>query len=322
MKNSCLHLFAALWFFWPFQLVAAEPLSRIAMGSCNRQDLPQPLWRPIIAFRPQLWIWLGDNIYGDTNDMELLASKWTRQKENSGYKELLATCPVVGLWDDHDYGRNNAGFEYKQKRESQTLFLDFFDVPQDSERRKREGTYDVQVFGPEGRQVAVILLDVRFYRAAPRSGGDILGEAQWRWLKKTLDGSRAQIHLICSGSQILPTEHRWEKWADYPDSRNRLFKLLADSRKPGVVLLSGDRHFSEIARVGNPHGGPPLLEMTSSGLTHFWEKFPDEQNSLRLGEAFVGLGFGTLDIAWSDREITVSIRDAEGHAVRSEKVGF
>ncbi len=46
-------------------------ISRIAFGSCAGQDQPQPIWEAVLAQDPQLWIWAGDNIYGDTEDMEL-----------------------------------------------------------------------------------------------------------------------------------------------------------------------------------------------------------------------------------------------------------
>jgi len=301
---------------------AEAPVERIAAGSCNRHDLPQPLWEPILAFRPQLWVWLGDNIYGDTGDMAVLKEKWGLQKANPGYSKLRSAATVLGIWDDHDYGRNDAGFEYRQKRGSQKLFLDFLDEPDASARRGHAGIYDVRFFGPPGKRVAVVLLDVRFFRAPPRSGGDLLGEAQWRWLARVLKDSDAQLHILCSGTQILPTQHRHEKWNDYPDSRNRLFKLLAESGKSGFILLSGDRHFGEISKIENPHGGGELLELTTSGLTHYWENFPGEPNGLRVGEPFVGLNFGTVEIDWEKREAVLSIRDRDGNSVRSATAGF
>jgi alkaline phosphatase D len=322
-------LYSLLWKTPAFLAVIAatafaspDPLERVAMGSCNKQDLPQPLWGPIVDFRPQLWIWLGDNIYGDTHDMKELAAKYALQKSNPGYEKLLATCPVEGVWDDHDYGKNDSGFKHPRKKESQKLFLDFLDEPADSPRRKHDGIYHSRTYGPEGKKVCVILLDVRSWRPPPGSGGDILGEAQWRWLERTLKESDAQIHLLCSGTQFLPTEHRWDKWNDYPESRRRLLKMLADLKPPGTVLLSGDRHFSELMRAENPFGGPELLEMTSSGLTHFWKNFPDEKNTLRLGEPYVDLSFGTLDIDWNAREIDLTLRDAAGAPVRSAKMTF
>lgn len=301
---------------------AADAPTRIAFGSCNRQDLPQPLWKPIAAFDPQIWIWLGDTIYGDTLDMEELERKWNQQKSNPDYARLTSTATILGTWDDHDYGANNAGFTYRRKKESQQLILDFLDEPPDSPRRARQGIHDARTFGPEGRKVMVVLLDVRYFRAAPRTGGDILGEAQWIWLEKTLRSSDADIHLICSGTQILPQEHRYEKWADYPVSRQRLIDLLRELDTPGAVLLSGDRHIAEITRLPAADGHPAIVELTTSGMTHSWRDFPGEENSLRVGEPFTDLNFGTLEIDWPARSMTLAVRDLSGNAVRTLDVGF
>ena len=299
---------------------AQEPLTRLAFGSCNRQDLPQPLWSPILNFQPQAWIWLGDNIYGDTNDMAVLEEKWNTQKANPNYTKLRALCPVIGIWDDHDYGRNNAGFGYPFKKESQKLFLDFLDEPTESPRRNQSGIYTTRRFGPSGSEVCVILLDGRSFRGAPKSGGDILGEAQWLWLTDILENSTAQIHLICSGSQILPTEHRHEKWADYPDSRKRLLDLLARTQKTGVIFLSGDRHMAEISRI--EHAGTSFTEVTSSGMTHFRHDSNNEKNSLRIGDFFADLNFGTIEIDWDLKIISLAIRTNAGSVIRNTEVRF
>jgi len=302
--------------------LCSDPLTHIAAGSCNRQDLPQPLWNAILKFHPQLWVWLGDNIYGDTDDMALLEEKWTEQKKNPGYSKLLNTCLVEGIWDDHDYGRNDAGSEYEWKKESQRLILDFLNEPAASPRRKQSGIYASRVFGPEGQRVCLILLDVRTHRDASQTGGDILGEEQWLWLENSLRSSTAQIHIICSGSQVLPFEHRHEKWNDFPESRERLLKLIGSTQIGGVILLSGDRHFAEFSRLKNPWGGQPLNEMTTSGLTHSYKNFRGEKNSLRFGEPFAELNFGTISIHWESRNIELAIRDAQGVATRTASVAF
>ncbi len=59
-------------------LPGSGDVTRVAFGSCNRSDLPQPLWTPIIETRPDLWIWTGDIVYGDTRDMAVLAGKYAR----------------------------------------------------------------------------------------------------------------------------------------------------------------------------------------------------------------------------------------------------
>ena len=293
-------------------------LQRIAFGSCNRQDLPQPLWAPIAADDPDLWIWLGDNIYGDTDDMSVLAAKYTQQRANAGYRDLLARVPVIGTWDDHDYGRNNAGREYPYRAASQQVFLDFLDVPQASPRRTREGVYASHTYGPAGQRVKVILLDVRYHREYPGATADVLGEAQWAWLEAELRNSDAQVNLVASGIQFVPEEHRFEKWANFPQARARLFSLIRDSGAPGVVLLSGDRHFAEISRIDGA-AAYPLYEVTSSGLTHSWTDVV-EANRFRVGELYPHLHYGMMEIEWAPApRLRLQIRDRDG-VVRREQV--
>lgn len=294
------------------------PITRVAFGSCNRHDLPQPLWGPILAWKPQIWIWLGDNIYGDTTDMELLAAKWRAQKEQPDYARLRAGARVLGTWDDHDYGVNDGGRDFAAREASQARFLDFLDEPANSSRRRQAGVYAVETFGPPGRRVAVILLDVRYHRDAPGTDGTILGEEQWAWLERTLAASDAQVHLIASGTQILPTEHRFEKWADYPRDRARLLELLRRCRTPGVVLLSGDRHVGEISRLREP--GLDVVEITSSGLTHFYRNFQGEPNRLRVGGPLAALHYGTVEIDWTAGVLVAALRDADGGVAASESV--
>jgi len=108
------------------QLVRGQQrLQRISFGSCAKQDQPQPIWDAIVAGAPDLFILLGDNIYGDTNDMRVLREKYGMLERQPGFVKLRATCPVLATWDDHDYGRDDAGAEFEQRAESQRVFLDF-----------------------------------------------------------------------------------------------------------------------------------------------------------------------------------------------------
>lgn len=149
------------WNLYRGPATADEPLTRIALGSCARQNLEQPIWDPIVAAKPDLFLFLGDNIYGDSKDIQVLRSKYAQLAAKPGYQRLKATCPILATWDDHDYGADDAGAEYPLKVESQKLFLDFFDEPVDSPRRQREGIYDAKVFGPSGQRVQILLLDTR-----------------------------------------------------------------------------------------------------------------------------------------------------------------
>jgi alkaline phosphatase D len=145
----------------------ARPLSRIAFGSCASEARPQPIWAAIAATKPELLLMLGDNIYADTRDMDVMRAKYARLAAMPGFKALRESVPILATWDDHDLGVDDGGSDYPKKVESQRIFLDFFGDPEDSPRRKRPGVYDARVFGPEGRRVQVIMLDTRYFRSSP-----------------------------------------------------------------------------------------------------------------------------------------------------------
>ena len=301
---------------------ARAPLTRIAFGSCSDENRPQPIWQPVLNQRPELWIWLGDNVYADTPDIAAMRQAYDRGKAHPGYQALRAATPVIGTWDDHDYGLNDGGKEWPVKAQAQQALLDFLDEPAISPRRRRAGVYESYTYGPVGRQVKVILLDTRYHRD-PRDTvnftGDVLGAEQWAWLEAELRNSMAQVHLIGSSIQVVPEEHRFEKWANFPAARERLFRLIGQTRAPGVVFISGDRHIAEISRIEGTAAGYPIYDVTSSGMTHTWREDRPEANRHRLGEKLVALNFGVLEIDWDASPVTLrfTILD-DGEQVRLE----
>ena len=299
-----------------FSFKAERAITKITFGSCSRQDKDQPLWPAVVASKPDLWIWLGDNIYGDSEDMSVLEAKYHQQKNNPGYQELLKTCPVVGIWDDHDYGKNDAGIEFPKKVESQKLMLDFLDEPASSKRRSQMGAFTSYVYGPAKQQVKVILLDARYFRDSlikvdkkylPNENGDILGENQWKWLEKELKQSKAAINIIGCGIQMIPEEHAYEKWSNFPKARKRLFEIIGSSKAKGVILLSGDRHIAEISKYENQAISYPIYEVTSSGLTHTSTNNTSEANKHRVGKLINVLNFGEIDIDWQKKPLEVKL---------------
>ncbi|KAK8705790.1 hypothetical protein V6N13_049382 [Hibiscus sabdariffa] len=277
-------------------------LSRIAFGSCANQSSPQPIWDAINKFDPQVFIWLGDNIYGDIRrpfsiigkertigpwknaprfvpspPSEML-SRYNMAKNVPGYLRLRANAKVIGTWDDHDYGLNDAGKEFSGKTTNQRLLLDFLDEPQDSPRRKQAGVYTSYTFGPPGKQVKIILLDTRYHRDPLSSDGSILGASQWSWFEKELRGPPSAITIIGSSVQVISNLSGttgplfyMESWGRFPKERDHLFKLINDSKRDGVFFISGDVHFGEITRY-DCAAGYPLYDITSSGLTQAVEK--------------------------------------------------
>ena len=319
----------------PQPLDTTQALTTIAFGSCNRQDEPQPLWDDILAQQPDLWIWLGDNIYGDTDNMKKLRRMYADQLSQPNYRRFISSVPVVGTWDDHDYGVNDGGREFSQKEASRDLMLEFLGVPKQRSVWNREGAYQSYTFGPAGRRVKVLLLDTRYFRDAlvastqedsrygPSPEGDLLGDAQWQWLERELTDSDAQVHIIGSSIQVLAEDHGFEKWANFPQSRQRLFSLVEQSRAAGVVMLSGDRHIGEISRYQAPGLPYPLYDITSSGLTHVYEE-ADEENRHRVSDLITVLNFGLITVDWTSEPVRVAyqLRGEAGKVLAEEQVDY
>jgi alkaline phosphatase D len=332
---------APLLLFAIFAVAADDPKtvrSRILFGSCVHQEKAQPVWDAILDAKPDLFIMAGDNIYGDTKDMDVLRGKYKKLASQPGYQKLLKMCPVEATWDDHDFGGNDVGASYPLRVESQQIFLDFFGFAKDDPIRTQKGIHHASIYGPPDKSVQVILLDTRYHRSPMRKKAKsipgegpyeptfdktttILGEEQWKWLGGELR-KPAKLRLIVSSIQVAAQDHGYEKWANFPHERERLFKLLQETRAEGVVILSGDRHLAELS-VMDPGISYPLFDLTSSGLNQGAKKwrFP-EVNQHRISGMFHGNNFGAVLVDWSapDPVVRLQIRDEAGEATIQEKI--
>ena len=317
---------------------AQQPIETIGFGSCLKQTRPQPIWESVLEKRPDVFILLGDNIYGDTQDMKKLKGKWNDFSSISGFKKLRQNCRLLAVWDDHDYGENDAGIEFPKKAESQKIFLDFLHEPKDSERRKTPGTYDSVIMGPPGKRIQFILLDTRYFRTPlkrpdKRENGKgpyvpnesreakILGDIQWTWLEEVLS-EPAEIRIIASSIQLVSTSHGWETWGNFPNERKRFINLLKEKKTKGTIILSGDRHSAEISKLEGalPY---PLYDITSSAMNQR-QKPKFEENIHRLGNRYFEENFGLLKIEWlpNGPKVSTSIRDITGNTVMEYELGI
>lgn len=316
-----------------------DALDRVALGSCLRQNRPQPIWDAVLASRPDVFVALGDNVYADTTDAAAMRAAYARLGEDPGYRALRERVPVLATWDDHDYGANDAGADYPMRAESQRIFADFFDLAQDSPVRTRPGVYDAHVVGPPGRRVQIILLDTRYFRGPLRRGppsldcprgryvpnddpqASMLGEAQWTWLADRLR-EPADLRLLASSIQVIPEEHCFEKWSNLPRERERLFGVLRETGAAGVILLSGDRHYAEISRLPAEVIGYPLYELTSSSLNAPGGPASERNRHRVTAEGISEANFGMVRIDWSAARprVTLELRDAAGQPVLAHAV--
>jgi alkaline phosphatase D len=297
---------------------------RIGFGSCSQQDSEEQPWNDIIASKPDIWIWGGDNIYGDSHSPGILEAKYTLQKNRGTYQQLVKTCPVTGTWDDHDYGSNDGGAFFSIKKESKKLAANFLGFSNDNPVWQHEGIYNSTFVEKKGVQIKIINVDTRYFRDTVykevytdtltgkqvsyyerNPTGDVLGEQQWKWLKEELRKTTAALTIINSSIQVIPEEHRFEKWSNFPTAHKRLYDLLQRYPQKKVIIISGDRHIAELSRRNFPGLPYPLYDFTSSGLTHTWSEVWDEKNTYRVGKLIIEKNFGLMDITITNNHVHV-----------------
>lgn len=260
----------------------------IATASCNY--VPDPpfevtkdsfgagfeIFDTVAELRPDLMLWLGDNIYYRDSDFEpadeaatRMQQRWAATRSFAPLQRLLRTGQHVAIWDDHDYGPNNANRDFAHKATALAHFKDYWANPSHG-LPDVAGTFTRVPLG----DVELFLLDDRYHRdddASTDPARTMLGAAQLEWLKGALRDSRATFKLIANGSRMLSdrpsAEQRGgEGWHNFPDERQAFLDWLTAQRIDGVFFVSGDIHYTHLTERERP-GTYPLIELTCSPLT-------------------------------------------------------
>jgi len=306
----------------------ADPtIHRIAFGSCLRNPAGAQYLDKIVDYKPDLFVWLGDNIYVDTNDQpQRFGELYGQLGANPHFQKLRATCPQLAIWDDHDYGQDNVGKDYPLKEESKKAFCEFWKIPKQSPVWSRPGIHQAVEYGPADKRVQVILLDGRWNldQQNPGQKDSYLGAEQWAWLEQVLKRP-ARLRVICSGVQVVKLNangKRWEMWGHHPTERKRLFELIESTKANGVVFISGDMHFAELYKTNDT--SYPLYDLTASGLDQFNPHNGKAQpNQSQVGESLIkSFNFGGILIDWQKAELKLEILDGEGKAFLSHPVAL
>ena len=300
------HLFIKLFLI---QAIISSPVEansiKLGLGSCLDQDFPQPIWNSIEKENLNYFIFLGDNVYEDSPDGKLDKLKYAYKKQESLLPNFLNDINVLSIWDDHDYGLNDGGGSYSFKKESQKMFLDFWEIPSYDMRSSREGIYFSQNKTFFNKKFKLIFLDTRYFRSplvGPKGkylknkspDSTILGINQWDWLEKELD-EYFDFLIIFSSIQIIPEDHGFEKWGNFPNDRNKFFSLL-EKNVNKTVLVSGDRHLGGIYKKDG------FIEITASSLNKPGSLFFETDKYL-LGKTYRQENYGIIEIFESSIEL-------------------
>jgi alkaline phosphatase D len=206
----------------------------LAFSSCFSPEHQEDntFWQHVASkTNPDVWLWLGDNIYADGLSLETKRLSYNRLKTDPFYSVLFSsTRPpwVTATWDDHDYGLDNAGANYACKALSQVEFLMAFDIPRTDARfssptnpQHRVGVYQAHRTIPNKSSahqdgIHIVNLDARSGRtptfvdpevACSSNGSRMMSETQWVWLEQQLS-LESTLLVITSGVQVLPPRNQ------------------------------------------------------------------------------------------------------------------
>lgn len=304
----------------------------IAFGSCASEDHDLPIFDLVVEHKPDLFIFLGDNIYGDSYSIDTLRKKYQKLADKPSFQNLKRNTEIIATWDDHDYGWNDIGREYPLKEASKELFLEFFEEPDSSSRRDHAGIYHSYEYEIDGNHLQVILLDGRTFRdqLTPYNGeydddrrysfynndygihtnpdSTFLGDEQWTWLEEQLE-KPADIRLIGSGTQFGIEWNGYEAWANYPHEQKRMIELIEKTKANGVIFLSGDVHYSELSKMTTDFY--PIYDFTSSGLSSTWHFATPNKN--RIEGPIMDNHFGLITIDWDKNDPMIKMETWDIH---------
>jgi len=305
---------------------------KIGFASCLHQNKPMPIFETIKAENFDLFLLMGDNVYGNSDSEDLKELKLAYEIQEQNFKKLDLNFPIEAIWDDNDYGLGDGGKEYQLKEKSKDLFLDFWKILNDDPRRKRSGLYHEIINEYKGKSVQILFLDTRTFRdnlkptdvkgavgkeryiPSPDSSLTMLGYEQWQWLSQKMY-TRTDYRFIISSIQFLAIGHGWECWNNFPYERERLINLIDGSNVKHTVLLSGDRHRGghyELKTKSNKI----ISEMTSSSLNVPYSN-SEEPGPLRIGSTYSKENYGVIQLFESQDSISVMLKNIRGEVVNS-----
>lgn len=306
-----------------------------AFGSCtyiNEKDYDQsgePFGRPLDIIKsiqlqePNLMLWLGDNIYlrkGEWSSKTGIYRRYTDFKSNPELQDFWKSTPHYAIWDDHDYGPNDADRSFINKEITLQAFKDFWANPSYGINGKPGITSSFTY-----QDVEFFLLDNRFNRSPnKRKSGkrEILGKKQIEWLIDALVNSKASFKFIVVGGQFISDADVYENHATYPKERKMLLEYFEKEGLKNIIFLSGDRHKTELSKLKLENGNT-IYDFTSSPLaSKAFESENEGNNNQVKGTHVATQNFGTISVSgdYQNRKLTLKTFDATGKLLWEKEI--
>ncbi|MEO1617373.1 MAG: alkaline phosphatase D family protein [Planctomycetota bacterium] len=231
--------------------------NRVVVGFASCVDIePNDIWKEMEKLKVDTVFLMGDTPYIDSSDLKVVRDKHREFLQMPDLAALGSHTPVVGTWDDHDFGLNNGNGRSMMEGKGDTRrgFVEYRAHSQFG--NGAEGVYHKVSLG----LIDVFLLDPRYFSQTEPSPIDAkqptcYGSDQWNWLLTNLSESKAAFKVLAAGSiwqdkKNSETDDMFTYWYE----RDALLDYIEAKKISGVVLLGGDihvaRHLIHPQRVG------------------------------------------------------------------------
>jgi len=320
-----------------WQYRTEPPAIKFLFGTClyvNEPEVDRPgepyggnfeILTAMAGKKADFMLWGGDNTYmreADFDSKTGVMHRYTHTRSLPELQPLLGGMHHYATWDDHDYGPNDSDESYALKEQTLETFKLFWGNPTYALNKSVAGNFgwtDVEFF----------LLDDRWFRTPMdmRSiPNQMLGNDQLKWLIEALKSSKATFKFIVSGGQILNTDASpyTENYIRFREEREGFLKMLQDERIGGLVLLTGDRHHTELSKMERPNTYP-LYDFTISPMTAgaSGDRGKDDKNYFRVPETYYGSrNFAVFEVTGTRKErvLTVQVCDIKGEVVWKREI--
>lgn len=220
----------------------------------------------------EFMLWLGDNVYmreADYSSVSGIKDRYLHTRSEPKLQPLLAKMNHYAIWDDHDYGDNDANKTFEHKLTSLDLFNEYW-ANSIGPYLNENGIY----YSFKHSDAEFFMLDNRWFRDESNLNEQYfaktqLGAKQLDWLKNKLAHSKAVFKFVCVGGQFLNEYTNKESFNLYKKERAEIIQFITEQKISGVVFLSGDRHHTELLKNDKVTAtlGYPLYDLTSSSIT-------------------------------------------------------
>ncbi len=331
----------------PFRgLDTTERIIKIAFGSGVDQDQPQMIWNNILKHNPDLFILAGDAAYTAKPEQKPIGAQYKKLNRNAEYRMIREKIPFMAIWNDEDYGQIDGGANNPDKEIARTEFLKYWTYARNTIPADQKALYHSKTFGSKKQTVQVIMLDTRWDRSPLKVNTEdtynsekpepntfpkpflpdddkskrILSEAQWSWLDNELK-KPASLKILVSPIQVIANEHSFEKWGNFPAECERLLTLIRKAKAKHLIIISGDRHISAIAKE-YIQGFNTIYDITSSGLNNPVPRDNVVKDTSYLNDAYGAMAYGLIEINWDKRKAKIELRTLDEEVKQNIEVPF